>query len=220
MLRLDACQRSFEARRSCYGRNELVPERAISEAAMTATTETLDSRMTTSALAHRWGWLLVLSIVQIISGWIAIAIPVVASFAAVTIFGAVLIASAIFQLIHAFKVRSLPRSAWLGISGVLYGIAGIFVTINPVGGALALAVMIAILFIADGALRAAVAMTIRPLTGWGWLIAGGVGSIVVGVIFLIGWPATALRVIGLLLGINLVFTGTMHIAVALASRPR
>jgi uncharacterized membrane protein HdeD (DUF308 family) len=152
--------------------------------------------MTTSALAHRWGWLLVLGIVQIISGWIAVAIPAVASFAAVTIFGAVLIASAIFQWIHAFKVRSLPRSAWFGISGALYGIAGIFVAINPVGGALALAVMIAALFIADGALRAAVAMAIRPLTGRDWLIAGGVGSIVVGVIFLIGWPATALRVIG------------------------
>src|ERR1700733_1093524 len=185
---------------------------------MPAITEPMDSRMTAPALGHRWGWTLVLGIVQIIAGSIAIAVPVVASFAAVAIFGAVLIVSAIFQLVHAFKVRSWPRSAWFGLGGVLYAIAGILVAINPVGGALALAVMIALLLIADGALRAGVAMAVRPLAGWGWLIAGGLGSIVVGVILLIGWPATALWITGLLLGINLVFSGTMHIALALTSR--
>jgi uncharacterized membrane protein HdeD (DUF308 family) len=185
---------------------------------MTTITEPMESPMTAPALGHRWGWLVVLGIVQIIAGWIAIAIPVVASFAAVAIFGAVLIVTAIFQLIHAFKVRSWPRSAWYGLSGVLYAIAGVLVAIYPVSGALALAVMIAILLIADGALRVGFAMAVRPLAGWGWLIAGGLGSMVVGVILLIGWPATALWVTGLLLGINLVFTGSMHIVLALASR--
>jgi uncharacterized membrane protein HdeD (DUF308 family) len=174
---------------------------------------------TAPALGQRWGWLLALGIVQIIAGWVAIAVPVVASFAAVAIFGAVLIVTAIFQLIHAFRVRSWPRSAWSGLGGVLYAVAAVLVAINPVGGALALAVMIAILLIADGALRVGFAMMVRPLPGWGWLVAGGLGSVAVGVILLIGWPATALWVTGLLLGINLIFTGSMHIALALASRP-
>jgi uncharacterized membrane protein HdeD (DUF308 family) len=186
---------------------------------MTAIAEPTDSRMTAPALGDRWGWLLLLGIVQIIAGSIAIAVPIVASFAAAAIFGAVLIVSAIFQLLHAFKVRSWPRSAWLGLGGVAYAIAGILIAKNPIGGELALVVMIAILLIADGALRAAVAMAVRPLAGWGWLIAGGLASIVVGVILLIGWPATALWTTGLLLGINLVIIGTVHIALALASRP-
>ena len=178
----------------------------------------MGSNMTATALGHRWGWLLVLGIVQIIAGWIAIAVPVVASFAAVAIFGALMIVTAIFQLIHAFRVRSWPRSAWYGLSGVLYAIAGVLVAIYPVGGALALAVMIAILFIADGALRVGFATIVRPMAGWGWLIAGGLASIVVGVVLLIGWPATALWATGLLLGINLIFTGSMHVALALTSR--
>lgn len=183
---------------------------------MTTITERMESNMTATPLGHRWGWLLALGIVQIIAGWIAIAVPVVASFAAVAIFGAVLIVTAIFQLIHAFKARSWPRSAWYGLSGVFYAIAGVLVSMYPISGALALAVMIAILFIADGALRVAFAMAVRPLAGWGWLIAAGLGSIVVGVILLMGWPATALWVTGLMLGINLVFTGSMHVALALA----
>jgi uncharacterized membrane protein HdeD (DUF308 family) len=185
---------------------------------MTTITESMESKTTATALVPRWGWLLVLGIVQIIAGWIAIAVPVVASFAAVAIFGAVLMVTAIFQLIHAFRVRSWPRSAWDGLGGVLYAIAGVLVTMNPVGGALALAVMIAILFVADGALRAGFAMSVRPIVGWGWLFAGGLGSIVVGVVLLIGWPATALWAIGLLLGINLIFTGAVHVVLALSSR--
>ena len=98
---------------------------------MATTTEPLESEMAATALGHRWGWLLALGIVQITAGWIAIAIPVVASFAAVAVFGAVLLVTAIFQLIHAFRVRAWPRSAWYGLGGVLYVIAGLLVAINP-----------------------------------------------------------------------------------------
>ncbi len=185
---------------------------------MTTLAEPMQSEMAATALGHRWGWLLVLGIVQMIAGSIAIAIPVVASFAAVGIFGAVLIVSAIFQLIHAFKVRAWPRSAWYALGGVLYAIGGLFVLMYPIGGALTLAVMIAILLIAEGALRVGTAMVVRPVAGWVWLIAGGLASIFVGVMLLLGWPATALWVTGLLLGVNLIFTGAMYAALALTSR--
>ncbi|MDB6083020.1 MAG: hypothetical protein JWN43_901 [Gammaproteobacteria bacterium] len=183
---------------------------------MTTITHSMQSDTTT--LGRRWGWLLVLGIVQMIAGTIAIAIPVVASLAAAAIFGAVLIVAGIFQMIHAFRVRAWPRSMWYGLGGVLYTIAGLLVAIYPVGGVLTLAVMIGVLLIADGVLRVVFAMTVRPITGWGWLVAGGIGSIVVGLTLLLGWPASALWVVGLLLGVNLIFTGAMHVSLALSSR--
>ena len=97
--------------------------------------------------------MLALGIVQIIAGGIAIAVPVVASLAAVGVFGAVLIVTAIMQIAHAFKVRQWPRSAWYGLGGLLYVIAGVLVVLYPFGGALTLAVMIAILLIAEGSAR-------------------------------------------------------------------
>src|SRR6202043_886263 len=105
-----------------------------------------------------------------------------------------------------------------GLGGVLYGIAGIAVVAHPLGGALTLAILIAILFFADGRLRILVGMTIRPVVGWGLLVAAGLGSIVVGVILLVGWPATALWATGLLLGVNLIFTGGVNATLALTSR--
>jgi uncharacterized membrane protein HdeD (DUF308 family) len=181
-------------------------------------TESMKSDAPTTVLGRRWGWLFALSIMQIIAGCVAIGSPLIASLAAVAVFGAVLILTAVIHLIHAFKVRAWPRSAWYGLGGALYAVAGLVVALNPIGGALALAVLIAVLFITDGVLRIGLAMAARPIPGWGWLIAAGIGSIVVGAFLLIGWPADALWIVGLLLGINLIFTGVMYAAFALAAR--
>jgi uncharacterized membrane protein HdeD (DUF308 family) len=156
--------------------------------------------------------------VELIAGCIAVAAPAVASLAAVGIFGAILIVTAIMQLVHAFQVRLWPRSGWYGLEGVLYGIAGFLVVAYPLGSALTLTMLIAILFIVDGVLRAAFGMTMRPIPGWGWLLAGGFASTIVGVVLLAGWPATALWAIGLLLGINLIFSGATHLSLAMSSR--
>jgi uncharacterized membrane protein HdeD (DUF308 family) len=185
---------------------------------MPTITDTGHTDTAATPFGRRWGWLLALGLVQIIAGVIAIAVPVIASLAAVGIFGAVLLVTGIMQLIHAFKVRALPRSAWSGLGGVLYVIAGLLVVAYPLGGALTLAIMIAILFIADGTLRTVFGMTVRPVPGWGWLVAAGIASILVGVILLLGWPGTALWATGLLLGVNLIFGGIMNTTLALNSR--
>ena len=185
---------------------------------MTTMSDTMDANAGTTTLTHRWGWLLVLGIVQIIAGTVAFAIPIVASFAAVAIFGAVLVVTATFQLVHAFKTGAWPRSAWYGLSGVLYAIAGLLVIAFPLGGALTLAVLLAILFIADGAVRVVFAMSVSAAVGRGWLLAAGCCNILVGVFLLIGWPYTALWITGLLLGVNLLITGAMNISFASKTR--
>jgi uncharacterized membrane protein HdeD (DUF308 family) len=159
-----------------------------------------------------------LAIVQVVAGCIAIAVPVVASLAAVGIFGALLLITAVMQLAHALKVRVWPRSAWYGLGGVLYAIAGLLVIAYPLHGALTLTVLIAVLLVADGALRIVFGAIVRPVVGWGWLVAAGFCSIVVGVVLLLGWPATALWATGLLLGVNLIFSGVMNATVAFGSR--
>jgi uncharacterized membrane protein HdeD (DUF308 family) len=185
---------------------------------MSTITQTVNVDTAAAPLGRRWGWLLALGIVEIIAGGVAIAVPVIASFAAVAIFGAALLVTAILQLVHAFQVRAWPRSAWYGLGGLFYAIAGLLVVAFPLGGALTLAVLLGILFLADGTLRVAFGMSVRPVVGWAWLVAGGIGSLLVGVILLLGWPATALWATGLLLGINLIFTGLTRITLALASR--
>jgi len=53
------------------------------------------------------------------------------------------------------------------------------------------------------------------LPGWGWQAADGVITSVLGVLVLAQWPASGLWVIGLFVGIDLVFYGFALIALGL-----
>jgi uncharacterized membrane protein HdeD (DUF308 family) len=145
-------------------------------------------------------------------------VPILASFAAVAIIAALLVVIGFLQLIHAFQMKAWPRSAWYGVGAVLYAAVGVLLILHPVTGALALAVLVAIVLIAEGALRTAFGALMRPLSGWSWLFVAGLLSIIIGVILLIGWPATALWLTGLLLGVNLLVTGVMNAAFAVTAR--
>ena len=56
------------------------------------------------------------------------------------------------------------------------------------------------------------------LPGWGWQAADGIITLVLGILVLAQWPASGLWVIGLFIGIDLIFYGGAWIAFALALR--
>jgi uncharacterized membrane protein HdeD (DUF308 family) len=56
------------------------------------------------------------------------------------------------------------------------------------------------------------------LPGWGWQLADGIITLALGVLVLAQWPVSGLWVIGLLIGIDLIFYGGAWIALALGLR--
>jgi uncharacterized membrane protein HdeD (DUF308 family) len=184
----------------------------------TITADAAPSEEQSTSLRMGWGWLLALGVVQILGGALAIAVPAIASLAAVMVIGWLLIVAAVFHIIHAFKVRKWPGFALHLLGAILYGAAGVLVLLYPIPGALTLTLFIASLLTAEGVLRSVLAFQLRPRTGWGWFLIGGMASLVLGVMLFVGWPATAIWAIGLLLGINMVITGSMNVSLALFSR--
>jgi uncharacterized membrane protein HdeD (DUF308 family) len=171
-------------------------------------------------MERRWGWMLLLGVVQIIGGILALTIPTAATLAAALVAGAVLLATGVFQVVHAFSIRPWRGAAWPMVGGLLYIVAGGLVLAYPVSGALTLTILVAALLIVDGVVRIILANRARPLTGSGWLMAAGIASVIVGILLMVGWPLTGLWALGILLGINLLFTGTTNIALAIAFRAR
>jgi uncharacterized membrane protein HdeD (DUF308 family) len=169
---------------------------------------------------RHWGWLLAFAIVQLIAGILAVAIPALASIVAVAVFGWVMLVSAIFQIVHAVRVREWKGFALHLLGGLLYAAAGILTLIYPFSGLLALTLLLAALLLADGILHVVLGARHRPRDGWGWFLAAGIASIILGILLIVGWPTTALWAIGLLLGVNLIFNGVMNAALALDCRRR
>lgn len=171
------------------------------------------------AIERRWWGLLLLGVVQVIGGMFAIAVPVAASLAAALVFGAVLLALGVLQIVHAISVRKSHKVVLLQLlGGLLYAATGALVLWFPGSGAISLTILVGAMLIADGVIRCALAYRFRPAEGWGWFLCAGVASAAVGIVLLIGWPLTGLWALGLLLGINLLFIGMTNSALAVAFR--
>lgn len=169
-----------------------------------------------------WKALLFEGILLTICGLAAILLPVVASLAITVLLGWLLILSGGVALALTFWSRQSPGFWWSLLSAVVALIAGVILLLRPIEGTLTLTIIVGAYFLAEGVVTIIYAIQNRQnLTQrWGWLLAAGIADLLVATIIISGFPGTALWVIGLLVGINLLFGGASMIGVALAARPR
>ena len=170
------------------------------------------------ALSRNWGWLLALAILMIILGVMAIATPVYATFAVQALLGWILIIGGIAQGVHAFMVKSWGGFLFELLSALLYLAVGALLLVNPVEGALALTIVLAAFLVVEGIFKIIMAWRVRGHPRWGWLLASGILSLILGALIWAEWPSAALWVIGLLVGVHLLFTGWALLMLALAAR--
>ena len=170
------------------------------------------------ALSRNWGWLLALGILMIILGVVAMATPVVATIAIQVMLGWLLVISGIAEGIHAFMVKEWRGFLLELLSAVLYLGVGLLLLVDPLKGALALTLILAVFLLVEGIFKIITALRVRDHRGWGWLLASGIVSVVLGVLIWKQWPTSGLWVIGLLVGIQLLFTGWSLVMLALVAR--
>jgi uncharacterized membrane protein HdeD (DUF308 family) len=155
------------------------------------------------ALGPHWLVFVVLGLSLILMGAIALGWFVVASLATAIAVGVVMLVGGVIETVAAVWARS-----WSGFflhlaSGVLGIIVGILFLRAPLGVMLALTLLLACLLMAGGILRVIGAVGYR-FEGRGWTLAVGVIDLILGVLIWMEWPAAALCVLGLYVGISLV----------------
>ncbi len=157
-------------------------------------------------LRRGWGWFLALGIALVLLGLIALSWSVLATIATVALFGWLLLVGGILSTVHAFM-----RRRWGGFfielfAGILYGLVGMMMLANPLEAGLALTLLIAIFLMIGGIFRIVTALMVR-FPHWMWMLLNGVISLLLGVMIWREWPVSGLWVIGLFLGIDLIFYG-------------
>ncbi len=165
--------------------------------------------------AHRT-WFLCLGAVLIVIGTIAIGSVELMTMVSVIFLGWLLIFGGLFEIIHGFA-----RRAWGGffinlMGGALYAVTGILMVTHPEVAAVTLTLMIAMLLIVAGTFRIFVAFS-TPMHHRGWLILNGAISLLLGFSIMSWWPASGLWVIGLFIGIDMIFDGWTEVMLALSS---
>jgi uncharacterized membrane protein HdeD (DUF308 family) len=154
------------------------------------------------------GWLIALAVLTIVLGIVTIAYPFVATIASTLAVGWVFVIAGITQIVYGFQSKGAGQIAWKLILGILYLLAGIFVLVNPIEGALSLTVVIGATIFVQGIIQTSMAFQLRRISpNWGWMLASGIVGIILGISIGSDIPATAPWLLGTLVGTNLLFDG-------------
>lgn len=169
-------------------------------------------------IAEKWGWFLALGIVLILAGLAAIAFPLLGTIAVKIMLGWLFLIGGVVMIIHAFQAPGWQGFLWELLVGILYAVVGAYLAFFPLTGLLTLAILLAMLFIAEGVFEVIQAFRVRPHEGWGFLLLSGIAALAVGVLITLSLPSSAEWALGLLAGINLLFSGWSYVFLALAGR--
>ncbi|MCX8570704.1 MULTISPECIES: HdeD family acid-resistance protein [Hyphomicrobiales] len=164
-----------------------------------------------AALRSKWGWFVLLGVALLVLGVIAAGNLLVATAASIFFVGTMMIIGGIVEIVHAFGVKGWGTFFWWLLSGILYVVAGYLAFANPVLAAGVMTLFLAISLIASGLVRIWIGFSGRGVEGWGWVIAGGIITVLAGLIIASGWPVNSLWILGLFLAIDLIFQGVTYI---------
>lgn len=163
------------------------------------------------------GWQIAWGVLLVAVGILAVLMPGISALATALVLAWLLILGGIFEIVYAFQTRVLGGFGWKLASGVLTLVLGLAIALLPAAGAASLALLFGAFLLVGGIARLALALRIKPLHGWGWVMFDGVVSIIVAILIAIGWPASSLAFIGMLTGFWLIAAGVWRILLARAS---
>jgi uncharacterized membrane protein HdeD (DUF308 family) len=157
-------------------------------------------------LQDYWAWFFALGTAIMVLGFLAIGAAFITTFTTILVFGILMMGGGVVQLVNACLGRSWRAFFLHLLSGVLYLIVGGLMIERPIGFAVAITLILAVAFLASGTLRILLAL-IERFPGWGWVLANGIITLMLGIAIWRRWPEDSLWVIGLFVGIELVFNG-------------
>lgn len=177
--------------------------------------------MTDSISANRTGkGDMVWGILMLICGFLAIALPLASGIGIAIVIGWIVLVSAVWHLIFAFRSRGVGGVLWQLLLALVYGAAGIVLLLYPLAGLAWLTLVLATFLLIEGALEIALYFNIRGRVNAGWVLVDAVITLVLAILIWAHWPSSSAWAIGTLIGVSLIFSGVSRLMLSsAASRP-
>lgn len=156
-------------------------------------------------------------VLMLVLGVLALVFPLVASvWVTAVVAVAFLVGGLVGWINNLMRSRLLGRWVvfWRLVVSSVFLVAGIAM-IQPLGAGAARAALpvtsltlaIGIVFVLEGLVASAVALSHRRIRGWGWGLLNGVVTVLLGALILSMTAAALLQVLGILVGISFLFSG-------------
>ncbi|MBD2576795.1 DUF308 domain-containing protein [Oscillatoria sp. FACHB-1406] len=156
-----------------------------------------------------------LSIILIVLGIVAIALPNISTLVTETWVALILISAGGAKLGYAFQTRDRGGLLWQVLLAILYVATGILLFSAPLTGVLTLTLLLGSFLLTEGVFESILAFRLRPQANWSWLLINGVVTFLLGLMIWFQWPFNAPWLIGTLIGVSVLFTGISRLSFSL-----
>lgn len=152
-------------------------------------------------------------------GILSILAPAAAAIAATVLIAATLLFWGILGLWMSLSLRRFPE--WK-LSAAAFGaitLVGLILLVFPALGVEVMTLCLVAGFLIEGVFSVLIGLRLSAVSPrWGWMVASGVASLLLGFVVLVGWPETASWLLGLIIGVNFLTTGVALFALRSAIR--
>lgn len=163
-------------------------------------------------------WAIGVSVLLIVLGIVAIALPFIAGIAISSIVGWMLVFGGVTHLAAAFHVRGAGAVLWELLVGLVYLVGGGYMVFHPLLGVATLTLFLAGVFFAEGVLEIMAFFGIRGQKSSGWMLFDGLVTLFLAGLIWAHWPSSSAWAIGTIVGISLLMSGVKWLMISLASR--
>lgn len=174
--------------------------------------------MAEAILKKASGWSIALGVLMIIAGTVAMFSPWEAGLVITIVVGWSAIFNGVAQIIFGVRTHGGWHVLLEVLLGIIYIIAGVYLLMHPIGGLLALTLILASFLLVYGIFALVLAFQIKPRGGWGWVLFDGVITILLGILIWAHWPFNSDWVVGTLFGISIFMSGVTRLMMSLALR--
>jgi uncharacterized membrane protein HdeD (DUF308 family) len=177
-------------------------------------------------IRRSWARFLLLGILLMLLGLFCIGKAQTATTFSILALGWVLIISAVMWLINSVYSLNWHVFFLYLLNAIIRGVTGYLLIRHPDAGAQGVTLLLAALFMVGGLFRGVGASVIQ-FPRWGWTVFSGLVSFALGVYLLATFPAASSYLVGVVIGVDLIFDGSslvgfasaIHSLPAVQSRP-
>lgn len=162
--------------------------------------------------------LIILGVLMVIFGVLSIASPMMTGVAVAMFVGALMLVTGVMRIIAAVKSGQWGSGIFGTLIGLLGIAAGIILLSQPMLGLATLTLLLAAYFLASGICEIIVAFKAKPENGWGWILFGGIVSMILGIMIWSQWPVSGAWAIGVLVGVHILMVGFTMIFIGSGAR--
>lgn len=166
---------------------------------------------------ENWGWFITLGFLLMALGAAVIYTSFSSSLFSVILFGLLVIAAGVVQILQAFLARRWSGFLLSLLLGVLYIVTGFICAARPETAPISLALWIAAFCFVVGLFKMLSSFFLK-FEKWGWVCFNGLITFLLGIFIYIDWPISGMWVIGLFVGVDMILSGWSWLLLALSAR--